>query len=42
MAESARMVWVEPQRRVTLPEVAWESVSDPGAVDPSLRAQEKE
>lgn len=31
MAESARMVSVEPQRRVTLPEVAWESVSDPGA-----------
>jgi hypothetical protein len=25
------MVSVEPQRRVTLPEVAWESVSDPGA-----------
>jgi hypothetical protein len=25
------MVSVEPQRRVTLPEVAWESVSEPGA-----------
>jgi hypothetical protein len=31
MAESARMVSVEPQRRVMLPEVAWEGVSAPGA-----------
>jgi len=31
MAESARMVSVEPQRRVTLPEVARDGVSDPGA-----------
>lgn len=31
MAESARVVSVEPQRREMLPEVAWEGVSAPGA-----------
>jgi len=31
MAEQARMVSVEPQRRITLPEVAWENVNEPGA-----------
>jgi hypothetical protein len=31
MAEQARMVSVQPQRRVTLPEVSWEGVTEPGA-----------
>lgn len=31
MGEQARMVSVEPHKRVTLPEVAWENVNQPGA-----------
>ena len=31
MAEHAKMVSVGPQRRIVLPEVTWESISEPGA-----------
>lgn len=31
MAEQARMISVEPQRRMTLREVAWEDLSEAGA-----------
>jgi hypothetical protein len=31
MAEHAKMVSVGPQRRIVLPEVTWEGISEPGA-----------
>ena|SRR2546426_5674965 len=31
MTEHAKMVSVGPQRRIVLPEVTWESISEPGA-----------
>jgi hypothetical protein len=31
MEQVARNVSVEPQRRVSLPEVSWEAISEPGA-----------
>lgn len=31
MTQQARLSSVEPQRRVSLPEVTWESINEPGA-----------
>lgn len=31
MAEHARMVSIEPQKRLVLPEVGWEDINEPGA-----------
>ena len=31
MAEQAQVVSIQPQQRSALPEVSWESLSDPGA-----------
>ena len=31
MAEAAQVVSIQPQQRSTLPEVSWETVSEPGA-----------
>jgi len=31
MAEQAKMVTIEPQHRTSLPEVAWQELTEPGA-----------